>query len=94
MNPYNAHLKRQSFGLTLEAELMADLVRIYKRITVMDLLDIARVAEVASHATLHKAIKDAEDLGLIDMEQSKKDKRVRYCKLTVAGKQYFRKGTR
>lgn len=89
MKPYDAFIRRNELGLSMESEVILDIVRQKERLTVMELMKIALTSELASHATVHKAIKDAINLKYLSLETSEKDGRVKTCSLTKKGKNYL-----
>lgn len=89
MKPFDAFLRRKELGLSTESEVIMDIVRQMERIRVMDLMTFALDRGLASHATVHKAIKDAIKLEYVKLSPSEGDGRVKFCSLSRKGYRYL-----
>ena len=94
MKPYDAHIKRTKHKLSVEAEIVLDIIHRAEQeqgmhYTVSQVMVTAIDARVASPATVHKAIKDIEELGFTRLKTDKTDKRIKFCIMTSDGKKYL-----
>ena len=91
MTPYQHHVYRSSYSISVVEEILLDIVdRYIDRYTVTDLMKCAEEMKVASPATLHTAISNLNRAGYIDLMIDKKDRRVRNIKITRSGKSYLK----
>lgn len=88
MTPYHHHLRRTKYGMSVNAEILLDMVKYSAQpITVMGLMEWAGDIGVASPATLHRAIQWLKANGYLHSG-------TRHLSVTHKAKDYFQRKPR
>lgn len=90
MRPLEAHNKRTNINMDITAEIMLDIVSQMEGSTAMRVLEVGLYNQIASQATLHKALKWLESNNFISMKVDDGDNRVRKCSLMQRGTIYLK----
>lgn len=93
MTPLQHHERRLANGLSIQAELMMDLLSemmadgLGREMMACNHLAVYR--EIGSPATMHRAMADLVKAKYVKMEKSDKDSRAKTCTLTKKGLDYL-----
>lgn len=90
MRPLQQYHRQNAHGMNFRKEVLLDALS-ETPCTVQTLMDSCMEINLASQATLHREIHEMIELGLIDYQVNKYDRRVAQLKLTGNGKRYLRK---
>jgi hypothetical protein len=88
--PFKHHQQRMSAGISVCAEIMLDICNSHAMPTHRALKNFALIRRVASPATLHNAIHELIDAGMLKSTPSKADHRAKLLTITARGKKYLR----
>lgn len=92
--PFIHHKRRLKAGITVHAEIMLDLCRRWPApgCTMAELKRLAMAEQVGSPMTLHNAIHELVERGLVVTKEAAKDKRAKRITVTPAGRGLLLRG--
>jgi DNA-binding MarR family transcriptional regulator len=92
INGYKIAKVRELHGLNNYQCFMVGAVKEWEgsaKMTITQLMAIAKIAKVGCHATIHKALMESIKDGFLKVEQSERDGRTKFLSMTKKAEQYL-----